>query len=599
MIRIRSRPLANQVTDDERRERTGLDGRIAFAAAAFAFGAGLIVLLDRVGLPQNVSILGGFLLATGIACAIGMSVRSVRISTFYAAGRSVPATYGGLAGAACLAGVAIIFLPPLPESLSMQVIGLGLAGGLVGLTVLSAPVMRKSGAFSPSDLMAVRFPARGFRLMSIMVIASACGLTALAGFEQAIRLLTLELGIGRIFASMIVGFILIFLIVPGGLAGFIWSAAGAGGMLLVSLLLPLTVLALRGSELPLPFFGGAEIWAHASKRVGDWTQFAGAPEPSYWLALPIALGIAGFAPLLSLGTASRNRAGAQRTQIAMFAWLIAIVAMIVIIMAATALSLDVALLGQRPDRLADQIYRASSEGWLHVCGRVVDGPAPARAACAAVPDFAAVLRPNDFSVSAAYLVFGLADLRELGGAYRGLTSASLFVACLALASAGLQGVCTALGHDLYYRVRERFAITSRRLAITRLLLLLAVVGAGVGAAHGAFDPRMLIGLALAISAVGVLPLLLLALWPRAGSLEASLALIAGLGVASGLLFKSSMLRVVLAEDLGQAAVIGSATALCVGILVSLRRGATSEAGIVFVDTLMHGRDDSLNADRGA
>ncbi|MDB5510371.1 MAG: Cation/acetate symporter [Hyphomicrobiales bacterium] len=591
--------MTNQVTDDERRDRATLDGRITFTTAAFGLGAGLLVLLDRVGLPQNIAVLAGFVLAVATLCAVGLFVRSVKISTFYAAGRSIPATYGGLAAAACIAGVAMIFLPPLPDGLTLTAIALGLAAGVAILTLVSAPIIRKSGAFSMADLLALRFPALAFRLVAILVIAAICGLTALAGFEQAIRLLATELGMGRVAASVLIAAILILAVAPGGLAGLAWSAAAAGGILVATMLLPLLVLATRGSELPLPFFGGQDVWAHASQRVAEWTNVGAGVEGATWLAMPIALGMAGFAPLLSFAVASRNRSGAQRTQLAMLIWLLVIGAAVMVIMAATALSLEVALLGQRPDRLADTIYRASAEGWLNICGRIADGPAPARAACAALPDFAAVLRPTDFTVSPGYLLFGLADLRELGGAYRGLASAGWFVACLALAAAGLQGAATALGHDLAYRVRDRFAITSRRLATTRLLLLGCTVAAGATLAQTSPDPRLLTGLALTLSAAGIAPLLLLTLWPRAGSPEAFLAMAAGVGTACALLLTAGPTSALPVSALGQASLAGAAAALAVGILASLRPGAAAAPGTAFLDTLLHGHEDSLSAERGA
>ncbi len=50
------------MTDEDVLERAGVDGRVAFAMAAFALGAGLVALLDRVGVPEKlVGALGPFL----------------------------------------------------------------------------------------------------------------------------------------------------------------------------------------------------------------------------------------------------------------------------------------------------------------------------------------------------------------------------------------------------------------------------------------------------------------------------------------------------------------------------------------------------------
>jgi cation/acetate symporter len=589
--------LRNHLTDEQRQSRASLDGRVAFAAAAVALGAGLIVLLDRVGVPEGVAIVLGFVLATLTLCFVGLPLRSVRISTFYAGGREIPASYAGLAGAACFAALVLIFLPPLPSGLSLAAIGWGVGGGITGLMLLSAPVLRKTGSFSVADLLAARFLGLAFRLPVVAVVAVVCGLTALAGFEQAIRVIETVAGGTRLPAALLTGAILIVVTVPGGLAGSIWTGAAAAGLAIAGMALPLLVLAGRGADLPTPFVGNAEIWSHASERVSDWTQLAANDLGALWLAAPLALGLAGFAPLLSIAIGCRSRTGAQHAQLAMTAWLLLILGGLAITFAATALGLDLALAGQRPDRLADIFYQASADGWLKICGQFVDGPAPARAACAALPDFAAVLRPSDYAIEPRFLTFELSKVRGLGGSYSGLAGAGWFAVCVALAAAGLQGVSTTLGNDLIYRVADSGAITSRRLAIARLLFVVSVIGMVTWSVAHSFEPRALVGLALVLSAATITPLVLLSLWPRAGGLEATLALLAGLGAAGAVLFMTTTSDI--AVHLGMAASAGAAVALATGLLVSLRPRAGLAPGAQFLDTLMHGASEALNPDKGA
>ena len=583
--------------DDERLDRAGRDGRIAFTAAAFGLGCALLVLLDRVGLPENLSIGAALLLVVAILCGIGLVLRSVRISTFYAASRSVPATYAGLSGAASLAALALIFLPPVPNGLTLAAAAGGLAAGVLALALFSAPLLRKSGAFSLSDLLTRRFPGIGFRLLAVLAVVTICALTSLAGLEQAASILAGGAEEARAAACLAVGLILCVLIAPGGLAGQVWTAAAAAAMLIAAQILPLGALTLQGVALPTPLFGAADIWEHGSTRILEWTGLDASLE-GVWLAAPIALGLAGFAPLLSLAAAARTRAGAQRTQLAVAFWIVVLLAAMILTMASSALALDLGLLGQRPDRLADLFYRASAEGWLTICGKSVDGPAAARAACAALPDFAALLRPEDYSATPGFLLFGLADLRELGGALRGVALAGWVAVCLGLAAAGLQGLATALGHDLAYRARERFVITSRRLATTRLLLVGAAFACAALLSGRSLDPRLLIGAALALSAVTTLPAMLLALWPRAGSLDAALAMVVGAGTAAAVIYQvTSMGLAIEVQDIGFAAIAGAAAAIATGLAVSLRPGAAQRQGALFIDSLLSG--DRLNPERGA
>ena len=94
--------MKKRITDEDLQVRAGIDGRVAFAAAAFAMLAGLVALLDRVGAPSRlVAVLGPALALVGLSI-VGAMVRTMRISRFYAGGRAVPPAYAGLAFACLL-----------------------------------------------------------------------------------------------------------------------------------------------------------------------------------------------------------------------------------------------------------------------------------------------------------------------------------------------------------------------------------------------------------------------------------------------------------------------------------------------------------------
>ncbi len=595
--------MRKELSEAEREARATLDGRIAFAAAAFGLACGLLILTDRIGLPLMAAKWLAILIVAITLGLIGVLVRAARISSFHAAGRLVPASWGGLAFAACLAGGGLIFLPPLPTGLSGFSLLLGLALGLLGLFIVSTPLLRKSGAFSLADLIAARFPSGAMRIAAVLVSACVCGLCALAGLEEATRLLGSEIGLGREMAAALSGGVLALALVPGGLAGLTWNAAAAGGMLIAALALPVLLLAAQGAPLPVPVIGAGDAWSHAADRLATFGQFAEGESP-LWLALPLALGLMGLAPLLAFSVACRDRASAQFGQAAGAVWLLVIGAGGVLTLALAALGLDLAVIGQRPDRLADVIYQASADGWLTICGQAVNGPAQARTACAALPGFGGVLGAQHLSAAPAFLLFGLAQVQGLGGAYSGLALAGWYGATLALAAAGLQGMATALGHDLAYRLRERSVITSRRLATTRLMLVLSILAGGLCVTHLRLDPRACLGLALGLSAVGLTPLVLLSLWPRAGFVEAALSLLAGLSAAGGVLhfaWRGPAFLEVASQpaQLGLAALVGAMAAVLTGLLVSLRPGASRAPGAAFRDTLLHGQTDALSPDRGA
>jgi cation/acetate symporter len=387
------------------------------------------------------------------------------------------------------------------------------------------------------------------------------------------------------------------MLLPGGLRGLTWGAAAAGGVLLAALVAPILLLTMQDIALPAPFIGSSEAWSHAAERIADWGGVSVAGPG--WLAAPIALGIAAFAPLLAFSATPRDRAGAQFAIGAGAIWMVLILFCLIMTMALATIGLDVALIGQRPDRLADIFYSASQDGWISICGQHVGGPAQARTACAGASGFTGVLRPADVSATMNFLTFGLADTQALGGSWRALALAGWYGATLALAAAGLQGVATAIGHDLLYRIRDRAVITSRRLATTRLTLVAALVVIALAAVRIQLDPRLAIGASLVFCAAGLAPLLALSLWPRATSFEAVLALAAGLGVAvmAGQAGLGDGLP--LAEAMGLAALAGAASGLAVGVIVSLRPGARSPHGADFRERLLRAGADALTPDRGA
>lgn len=585
--------------DQDRDARALLEGRIAFAAAALALSGGLILLLDRIGLPALAAKGLAVAIALGAIALIGSFVRAARITSFYAANRALPASYAGLAIAAIVGGMAFVLLPPTPDDLPLAALLAGVALGLFGLAALTAPLLRKSGAYSLADLIAARFPAAPIRVAIVIAAGAVGALTAAAGLEEAIRLLGQHLGLARGAASALLGAVLALTLVPGGLSGLVWGAAAAGGVLLASLALPALVMTGHDGALPAPLIGDPDAWAHAAGRLAEFARVAqNAAQNETWLAVPLALALLGFAPLALASVSARNRAGAQYAISAGTIWIVLLVFAGLACAAFGAIGLDLGLAGQRPDRLADAIYQASGDGWVTICGQSAPGPAQARAACAAWPGFSGVLRPSDFSTSPAFLLFGLARIQGIGGAYEAFVLAGAVAVCMALAAAGLQCAAAALGHDLWYRLRDRAVITSRRLATTRLMLVALVVALCMLVGGHGPDPRAALGLALTLAACAITPLLVLCLWPRAGSLEAGAALASGVGVAATFLWTAGS-AALSATELGLAAAAGCSSGLAIGVLVSLRPGVQRTQGEAFRQTILRGPAEAITPDRGA
>jgi len=584
---------------DEGMGRAAIDGRVAFAAAVFLLSVGMCVLLDRIGAPERlVALMGPLIAAAGLA-TIGFMLRSMRISSFYTAGRAAPGGYAGLAMTALWAAIAAPLAPPVPMGLSGQGLLLGLGTGIALATLAVGPLLRKTGAFSITDLLAARFPHLALRIGALLVVSLMGLCVGLAGLAMALRGMAQATAFPPMACAILAAALVALIVVPGGLAGLIWSAAAAAGLLIASIAAPLVVTIASGATIPLPLLGDQAAFAQAMARMEEW-QAATAPPGGHdgLIMVAMALGLGALAPLLAPAIATQGLGEARRGGLTGLAWCALLALMALAVMAASALALQSGLTGLRPADIPSFLLEASGRGMITICGGNPATLAQAREACQALPDFKGVLRSSDIVAGGDYLLLGLAQLRGFGPALSGLAMAGRISIALVLAAAGFLTLATALGNDAVYRMREASVLTSRRLAVTRIILLGAIAASANLLLRYGVDPRPLIGLAIGLSAVTVAPLLLLALWPRATGQDAAMAIVAGLGVAEIILMMAGR-----APSIGvfaAAAVMGFVAATLAGVGSSfLHAPDPTSPGEALVHGLLHQDGDVLGPDKGA
>jgi cation/acetate symporter len=580
-------------------DRASLDGRIAIVVTAFLFAYGCIALLDRVGAPERlVSVVSPYFTIVALA-SIGFLLHSMRISLYYAAGRAVPACYAGFANAAIIIGLALPFVarltsdPPPPGAFA------GVLIGVAGLALLSGPILRKTGAFSLSELLSARFSHLAPRLGVIAATAVSSALVALAGYQTAVDALTGFTQTGRSFGAFVIGAAILMIAGPGGLSGVVWVASAAAGVTIIGFGWPIIALWRAGVTPPLPTFGDAQGFEDALAHIESWRSIAPPSALGLGLAttLAVALGVFTLAPALAPAVTTPEAKAARRAGLANFGWTLLMSMMIAATVGLSALSITRISIGQPPERLSEAIYAASARGFVKICGASVDGPSAARRACANRGlAQSAPLRAEDLTASGEYLLGGLPQLAGLGGAASGLLASGFIALGLALASSGLQACATALGHEGVYRLRGETALTSRRLAITRFALTAVTAIGFATSSAAALDSAYLVGAALAISAACVAPIAALAFWPRARDRDAIVAQLAGLaGLAIIIFVSGSAFRF---ETLVWAALVGFATGLGGGILSALGAKEDAPENRAFVDRILRGEGEISVPDKG-
>ena len=466
--------------DASLREREKLDGRIAFVAAAFALAYGFVALLDRVGAPLAlVEAVAPYFTILGLA-TLGALLHSMRVSTYYAAGRAVPFEYAGFALAALVAGLILPFAAQFSGRSWLFGVAGGVFAGVAAIGFYLGPMLRKTGAVSFSELLAARFPSVATRIGVIALACAASALIALAGEQSAVDVLAGVLGGGRGLSATVVGCAVLLIAGPGGLLGTIWTAAAAGAVAVVGFGWPALMLALRDAP---PFGGAADAQGEAAARVEDWGALSTNPGAGVIVMLAVTLGIATLAPLLAPAIATQTPGRARLAGCAAFGWTFVFAFLIAVGLAGATLSLTRQGVGQSPAHLPDAVYAASAHGLVTICGARAPDPASARRACASKSgSTGAPLRASDFRVNGALFLAELPGLEQMGAAASGLLASAQIALALALAAAGLQAFGTALGHEAIYRFRGNVDLTSRRLITTRLALLpVAAAGAAASA----------------------------------------------------------------------------------------------------------------------
>jgi cation/acetate symporter len=543
--------------------RVRIDGSFSFALAVFAVGLGLLAVLERVGLPDKaLKFCVGALIFSGFIIIAGF-LRTMRPADFYAAGRTLPAPYAGLAYAGLAAGLFLPFLPPLPEGIGLNSVAAGFCVGLFGAVFAIGPYLRHSGAFSIADLAGSRFPHPAVRCAIGLIAAVCAGLVAVCGYECALQALVAATGVSRGLGAVVLGVLLVLLVVPGGLAGVIWLTAGSAVVTLVALGLPSALSILRESA----------PWTSRTLRFDAVTgQQPNLPlDPA--LVIAIALGLAALTPLFGPAVASRDKISAFRSGPFAFIFVAIIAVLASLTLARSTLALDAALVGREPGKLAAEILAASERGGVTICGVQSDVQTILTGSCADETGFNGVLRLQDVEADAGYLLENLPVLRQAGPTLSGLSAAFAIALGIAVAAAGVQSFATSLGHDVFHPNRRRFGPATRRLAFARGLAILLIALCGACLAARPSNPRVFITLALTISAALMAPLIGLTWLKRATSFDALAALLVAAPVMGRFIFAhpQSWPPLELATNVIFAAVDG----LFAGVFVSFLHGRNS------------------------
>jgi len=144
-----------------------------------------------------------------------------------------------------------------------------------------------------------------------------------------------------------------------------------------------------------------------------------------------------------------------------------------------------------------------------------------------------IVQLAEIAIGTDLIVLATPEIAGLPYVISGLVAAGGLAAALSTADGLLLTIANALSHDVYYKMIDPHAPTTRRLAVSKgLLLVVAIVAAYVTSLKPG-DILFLVGAAFSLAASAFFPALVAGIfWKRANQLGAVLGMVAGLGVCA-------------------------------------------------------------------
>lgn len=518
-----------------------------FASAIVALVL-VLAMLEQLGARRlwlsHIMIASPLLLYVGVAAI----TRTLDLHEFFSAGRRVPAVFGGLSLAAtAIGGTGFFALTGCLYLLGFDALAmvLGWAAGFTLCAVLFTPFLRKSGAYTLPGFFRQRFGDR-----------TTAGVAALLLLPPVILLLAAELRIGAFVTSLFVsvsfkmavaaGALLVAAItILGGMRSVSWTQCSLYIVVIGAFLVPLTILSVQLTNLPLPqlTYGSLFDKLSASETAIGAIQSAplaleaalpgerpepamkaflapfGAVSQSDFLLLAFCF-MAGTAALPSLVMRAGTAPSVFESRRAI-GWGTLFLGLFLISAPAYAaftkfLSLQ-ELAGIVPSQLPDWVIGLRDAGLADFSDRNGNGRT----------DAAEMLISRDGVTLALPIMAGhpfvVAVLVAIGG-----VSATLAASIAHALAAG-----TAIGEDLFRGLTHPSATPGKRLLAARSGVVATVFAAAWFVSASDFDILPAVAWAMSLSAAAFLPGLVLSIWwPRMTSSGLLAAMLAGFGITA-------------------------------------------------------------------
>jgi cation/acetate symporter len=142
-----------------------------------------------------------------------------------------------------------------------------------------------------------------------------------------------------------------------------------------------------------------------------------------------------------------------------------------------------------------------------------------------------ILQLAEMTIGGDIIVLATPEIGGLPYVISGMVAAGGMAAALSTADGLLLTIANALSHDLYYKMIDPNAPASRRVMVSKILLVVVALAAAYVAAQKPADILFLVGAAFSFAAAAFFPPLVLGIfWKRATKAGACVGMVLGLGI---------------------------------------------------------------------
>src|SRR5687768_16460404 len=521
-----------------------------------------------------------FLFATiALYATIGIMSRTVDAAEYYVAGRRVPAFFNGMAtgadwmSAASFIGMAGTLYLSGYDGLSFV---MGWTGGYVLVALFLAPYLRKFGQFTIPDFLGARYGGNIVRSIGIFA-AILCSFTYVVAQIYGVGIITskftgLEFGIG-VFVGLAGILVCSFL---GGMRAVTWTQVAQYIILIIAYLTPVVWLGVKHTGFPIPQFaygvtlqkvGDLEkkITADPKEQEARGLAKAAAAEASGALKDPVKAAAERRAALEQrLAKAKADKAAdhvQKSTEQARDTARLNFLGIVFCMMFGTAALPHILMryyttpsVRQARTSVFWSLFfifllyftapclavLAKYDVYSNLVGsQFAELPAWAAAwrlvdpALLTITDlnFDGIVQLAEIAIGGDIIVLATPEIAGLPFVVSGLVAAGGLAAALSTADGLLLTIANALSHDLYYKMIDPHATTTRRVTVSKILLLVVAITAAWVTSFKPGNILFLVGAAFSLAASAFFPALVLGVfWKRANKWGAIAGMVVGLGI---------------------------------------------------------------------